>query len=1214
MDQKYLGIVPYDEDGNFEFVGRNDETWALYDRIIRNEYTVYYAASGEGKSSLIRAGLLPILRRRDFFPVYIVFEDKELENDFLPEAIISNRIKIETRKHNVSYEQSTWSKSRFDAEISEKLKNNLWWLLRNYCFKRGDTELKPLFIFDQFEEVFTKANYNWTDHFFSWLEEISTDYLPDSLQELVNSQRIDMPTQKNFKALFSFRTEYLGDLDYWSVQKHFLPALQENRMCLKPLTPKGAREIIHLNESSLGKYADDIIRGCAEAKADTNNENQPCVYALILSVVCQSLSETSDKERDSLLGKLKEHQDDTVDDILLRFYKKKLKAAGLDYAKNEKIIADIEDALVDEKGKRSRRDTDDPTIKPLSKWIERLCSKENGLLKVIGKKEAAGITVNTIEFPHDRLCKAIDASRKERQGKIAWKLNRQGEWIQFGIITLVVAVIAFMWNALMPSLMSVIYDFGNFDFHIDADLKYSLEEGMATLFLMIGLILYIPLITIFIARKSKKWQILSSTVSLLSFFSFAFLWYRDREITFSSSYVPIFTAIGILGSLVCSGISFLRLKKCISKEKWGNVGTFSSSNWPLWGGYFIFASYLFYECLYRTTFGINEPCDSFWALIALPLLFTMWAWGFFNMTTNRIDKKRIVGVYIASIAFLFLLAIISMLPFYHVFKRSYGFTSSIILIGLWLSVNIYIFLHVQSRSPYYLLSKSKRLFAALLGASVITVTFILNLGYNPMAITPNTVCNVFSWRNVWVLDKDSIGEKRLGVFYASDGDTIIPCCISVNDSLLSKGKYPFYNNGAVLIETPCDISPFANDTMIENSSQSLKWNRQSRKLTAKIPTPPTLEQYLHRKLNKGLSKNSTLNDSIDYYAASLFREMRNANIRYSIEGTAYNLDALGSLQKLDSLQHIALADELREFSLSTQDTMIMSNGWKVPRPRVDVLEDKDLIEFHRELTRSFLLCSIKDRAIQSDMPSMFTFVYYYMMAYFHSVPAMSMHSKFNMMINFNINRSEKSKKSEYEIHSDDILNQRLFAWSDLFHCLCLMDIGCNQDKFIKIFNNNSDLNSDLLNALNELLDELDLLNHGKDHADLISEWHKIYAKLEEINDDVMIKTLAVDQSLRQLKEDVFGTLLPLMKERETGIYNNAFENICKDLVLVAACRGNDIQNDTTELSNYIKEKNYFYDVICEVCESAAARNQRQKKIEEVAKLVNERFEEWEGEK
>ncbi len=82
MKQKYIGIIPYDENGGFEFAGRSEETWALYDRIARNDYTVYYAASGEGKSSLIRAGLLPILRRRNYFPVYIVFEDKELGEFF----------------------------------------------------------------------------------------------------------------------------------------------------------------------------------------------------------------------------------------------------------------------------------------------------------------------------------------------------------------------------------------------------------------------------------------------------------------------------------------------------------------------------------------------------------------------------------------------------------------------------------------------------------------------------------------------------------------------------------------------------------------------------------------------------------------------------------------------------------------------------------------------------------------------------------------------------------------------------------------------------------------------------------------------------------------------------------------------------------------------------------------------------------------------------
>ena len=385
MKQKYIGIIPYDENGGFEFAGRSEETWALYDRIARNDYTVYYAASGEGKSSLIRAGLLPILRRRNYFPVYIVFEDKELGNFSSVDSIIDNRIEIEKEKHNVSYEQSELSKSYFSIEESKELSSNQWWRLRNYCFKQGDTELKPFYIFDQFEEVFTKANYEWTNKFFTWLEEISIDYVPNSLRELI---RDEIPAQKNFKALFSFRTEYLGDLDYWCVQKHFIPSLQENRMCLKPLTPNGAREVINLNDA-LGKYADKIIQGCAESGNNIGNENLPCVYALILSVVCQTLSEMSDEERDSFLENLNADQDNTIDGILLRFYKKKLKDVGLDYVKDEKIIADIEDALVDEKGKRSRRDTNEPSLLPLKEWIERLSDKKNGLIKEVGKKRSS---------------------------------------------------------------------------------------------------------------------------------------------------------------------------------------------------------------------------------------------------------------------------------------------------------------------------------------------------------------------------------------------------------------------------------------------------------------------------------------------------------------------------------------------------------------------------------------------------------------------------------------------------------------------------------------------------------------------------------------------------------------------------------------------------------------------------------------------------------
>lgn len=1235
MSQKYLGITPYDENSGSVFAGRNEETWALYDRIIRNEYTVYYAASGEGKSSLIRAGLLPILRRRDFFPIYIVFEDKELEDLCSIESVIDSRIEVEEKKHKVTYEQSLWSKSRFDQAVSEKLKNNVWWRLRNYCFKRGDTELRPLFIFDQFEEVFTKANYDWTNQFFSWLEKISTDYIPESLREIVNSYGIDMPTQKNYKALFSFRTEYLGDLDYWCVQKHFIPSLQENRMCLKPLTPKGAKEIISLNESSLGKYALKITQGCAEVKANINNEEQPCVYALILSVVCQTLSDITDKERVSLLENLNNQQDETIDNILLKFYKKKLKAVGLDFVKDEKIIAEIENALVDEKGKRSRRDTDEASMRPLAKWINLLSDKSNGLIKIMGKKEIDGQIVNTVEFPHDRLCKAIDSSRKERQGKISWTLNRQTEWMQFGIIAAVVGIIAFLWNALMPSIKPVISNaisrtgfsdvknlfFQNYLGLLPSEYAgYSLDEGFSTLLLMVALIVFVPLITISFVRKGKKWQLITSIVSAISLLSFAFLWYKNINISFANSYVSIFTFIGAFFSFACLCVSTLKIRLSYAKGKTEDLHNSYYSNWPLWGGYIIFAAYLFYEFLFRTTFGISEPSDSSWFLIVLPLLYTFFVWGFFNLT---LPKNRILFVYAVSVLFLLLLCVISYVPFYNSYKQSYGFAVSIILILLWISSSTYIIWKAKSNSKYYILSKSKRSLAIAIGAIIIITTFILNLGYNPIAINPKTVCHVASWRDVIVLQEDSVDRKKFGVLYSTDGDTIIPCCISKKkqiDSLLTIGETPFITQ--VPIESKFTSSPFAHDTVNENNDGSLFWYSYNDTLKAYIPVISTLEQYLHTIRRKGVSNHNTLKESIDFYAASLFHEIRMANVKYATEGKVYTIDSLKSFSILDSLQHISLDSELKKlYSLDKNDSLLViakeiinRSGRQDTIPRHEVLEDKHLIDFHRELSRSFLLCLIKDRVLQSDMPSMFTLAKTYLMAYFTSVPSMNMHFRYKVKQIFTLNIKENSmnsnrvaiKDTDYNIYTDDILKRRFFAWYDLFNCLCMMDMGWNSKTYENAFSFEQlygemsalyDIQKELIPVLkNATISPKDLLKNSKNAADSVSHltnylhdflksrdslFYKSYlARLEKIT--LSLNYIAVDQSLCQLKDNVFSTLLPIMKKREYGIYNNDFENICRNLILVSAFRGNDIENNSKELSEYLTEKNNIYDIVNQV--------------------------------
>ncbi len=1174
MEQKYLGITPYDEDGSFVFVGRSDETRSLYNRIIRNDYTVYYAASGEGKSSLIRAGLLPILRRRGFFPVYIVFEDKEFNKSSF-EDIIKSRIKEEANKHNVRYEQSSWSLNRFNQEASAALENNLWWKLRNYCFKRGELELQPLFIFDQFEEVFTKADYEWTDSFFSWLEEISTDYLPESLHALVKELNIDVPTQKNYKALFSFRTEYLGDLDYWCVEKHFLPSMQENRICLKPLTPKGAREVITLNEESLGIYADQIIIGCADSKIKTINENQPCVYALILSVVCRTLSELPEGDRDSLLNNLRSDQDGTINDILLRFYKERLKAIGLDYVRDEKIIESIENALVDEKGKRSRRDTDENSMQPIAKWVELMSDKDVSLIKVIGRKEVEGEAVKTVEFPHDRLCQAIDSSRKERQRKIAWKLKRRGEWMQFGIITAVFLVIAYLWTLIMPFLKPLMHSFLSSNQGIATKIisisnNIEFGESFSAVLLLAFLVLLIPLMTASVTRKNKKWQRISLCLSSLGVLSFGGICFLNRGIEFESLFLPIITVIALVASIVVLFVSSFNLKTI--RVKGEVVSNENFSTWPLWGGCFLFAVFAFNDFLTRTTFGTSEPKDSSWALILFPLLFLGWASGFFCLRSTH--KKLFVVCKVAILFILLVLSLMSWVSNYNEFKQTYGFSICIALIVMWILLSTVLFWQADSNSEFFKYSFRKRIAVIILGIIVLVVTFILNLGYNPIAIKPSSVCHVSSWRSVIVRNLDSKATQKLGIVCSVNGKAIIPCCVSVDSAItksLLESKYPFVDGG-VPIQYTFINSPFADENKSSNMDSSLVWDYKNSIVKGVIPCAPTLEEYLQKTRSKQI-------DSIDYYASLLFTELREANINYLITGNSYDIKSLPSFEKLDSLQINALEKEL------------LKNNVNAPNNTIRVLEDKLLVDLYKEITRCFLLCLIKDRINQQDMPAMFSLATTYLLVYFTSVPAMSM--KFKLKYTNNVLEDSVNifhREGHYTIDSDDILERKLFAWHDLFKSMCLMDIG---------WNNESINNTRLLSILNEIITDLNQrhnistmsISPDMDLKQLVQEIDR-YTKLLYNTDYYKSIKLKVDSAKEYTGEVIEGDsaiiylknriccgLYPILNNHPNGIYNNSFEGIIRDLILVQAFRGYDITQDANTFSTYINHKYSFFDAV-----------------------------------
>ena len=59
----YMGLLPFQREDDRVFFGRTEEVGALVDRVARDRFVAVVGASGSGKSSLLRAGLVASLER-----------------------------------------------------------------------------------------------------------------------------------------------------------------------------------------------------------------------------------------------------------------------------------------------------------------------------------------------------------------------------------------------------------------------------------------------------------------------------------------------------------------------------------------------------------------------------------------------------------------------------------------------------------------------------------------------------------------------------------------------------------------------------------------------------------------------------------------------------------------------------------------------------------------------------------------------------------------------------------------------------------------------------------------------------------------------------------------------------------------------------------------------------------------------------------------------
>ena len=141
-ENPWPGLAFFGEGDRAFFHGRDAEAAELLMRVRSEPLTVLFGRSGLGKTSLLNAGLFPLLREEDLLPVYIRLDygSARPAREQVLDALVSACAAHEIEAPTLHPDETLWAFfHRADAEF---------WSARN-C------PVTPVLVFDQFEEMFT---------------------------------------------------------------------------------------------------------------------------------------------------------------------------------------------------------------------------------------------------------------------------------------------------------------------------------------------------------------------------------------------------------------------------------------------------------------------------------------------------------------------------------------------------------------------------------------------------------------------------------------------------------------------------------------------------------------------------------------------------------------------------------------------------------------------------------------------------------------------------------------------------------------------------------------------------------------------------------------------------------------------------------------------------------------------------------------------------
>ena len=281
----WLGLASFTEETRAYFYGREDEVAELARRVQRKLLTVLFGQSGLGKTSILRAGLVPRLRGQGYCPVYVRIDYSREA----PEP--AEQIKLAIRR--ATSDSGEWTQVGVAAD-----NESLWEFLHHRDDVLRDssgTTLIPLLIFDQFEEIFTLAQSDdfgraRAARFIEELADLVENRPPKALEHLFDTdesaaERFDF-ARSDYRVLIALREDYLAPLESL---KTSMPSIAQNRLRLAPMTGTQALTAVLRPGKKLvtEEVAEAIVRFVAGGAEVANAEVEPS----LLSLICRELND-----------------------------------------------------------------------------------------------------------------------------------------------------------------------------------------------------------------------------------------------------------------------------------------------------------------------------------------------------------------------------------------------------------------------------------------------------------------------------------------------------------------------------------------------------------------------------------------------------------------------------------------------------------------------------------------------------------------------------------------------------------------------------------------------------------------------------------------------------------------------------------------------------------------------------------------------------------